>query len=127
MSHSSVLPAQSRLTPVPLDSFRWPGGIDKAVVILRAEPPELASRYGIAFTRDVDDLDWHQVAIVQLPSGRPVMFIRYEGSPGPGTEVAVDHNDSLDAAWEELRAVLGIDDSATSWRSEFMGQPRDAA
>ena len=126
MSPPPVVSDLLRLTPVARETFCWPGGIDQAVVLLRAEPPELAARYGITFVSDIDDLDSHQVAIVRLPSGRPVMFIRYDRSPGPGTEVAIDRADSLDGAWNELRTVLGIDDSATHWRSEFMSRAGSA-
>lgn len=120
MSHQPVLSDQPRLAPVSLDTFHWPGGIDRSMVVLHAEPNELAARYGVAFARDLDDLDWHQIAVVRLPSGRPVVFIRYDGSPGSGTEVMIDRSDSLDATWAELQSVLGIDDAATRWRSEFI-------
>ncbi|GJG88009.1 hypothetical protein tb265_31900 [Gemmatimonadetes bacterium T265] len=120
MPRTPVLPEYSAFTPVLLETFRWPGGIDQGLVVLHAEPDELAARYGVEFARDLDDLDWHQVAVVRLRSGRLVKFYRYERSPHPGTTVTIDRNDSLDAAWAELRAALGVDDSATNWRSEFM-------
>ncbi len=130
MAHPPVLSDQPRMAPVPLDTFRWPSGIDRSVVVLHAEPAELTSRYGIALTRDLDDrddLDNHQVAVTQQPSGRPVMFIRYEHSPHPGTAVTIDRGDSLTAAWAELRSTLGIDDTATNWRSELMNGVAESA
>lgn len=110
------------MAAVPLDDFRWPGGIDKAVAVLIAEPSDLAARYGIEFTRDLDDLDYHQLAVVRLLSGRLVMFIRYQRSPHPGTTVLIDCGDSLAAAWAELRSTLDLNDSDTNWRSELMGE-----
>lgn len=120
MPNTTFAPGRPALVRVPMDAFRWPSGIDQALVVLRAEPPELTARYGLGFRHDLDGLDYNLVSVVTLPSGRYVMFIRHYRAPSPGTVVWVDRHDSLDAAWEELRAVLGIDDAATSWQSEFM-------
>ena len=131
MPHTTFAPDRPALARIPLDAFQWPSGIDQALVVLRAEPPELTARYGLGFRHDLDGLDYNLVSVVTLPSGRYVMFIRHYRAPSPGTTVWVDRGDSLDAAWEELRSVLGIDDAATSWRSEFLhgaaAEGRDAA
>lgn len=120
MPHTTTVPPPTGLVRIPLDGFKWPGGIDKALVVLHAEPAEITAQYGIGFRHDLDNLDYNLVSVVRLPSGRPVMFIRHYRAPLPGTTVSVDRHDSLAAAWAELQAVLGIDDSATSWQSEFI-------
>lgn len=122
---TTTVPASTALVRVPLEGFKWPGGIDKALVVLHAEPAEITARYGIGFRHDLDGLDYNLVSVVRLPSGRPVMFIRHYRAPLPGTVVSVDRNDSLAAAWTELQAVLGIDNAATAWQSEFMHRAAD--
>lgn len=121
MPRSTVVPGRQALLRVPLDTFKWPSGGAQAVAVLHAEPAELTARYGLGFRHDLDGLDYNLVSLVRLPSGRHVKFLRHYRSPSPGTGIWVDRGDSLGAAWEELRAVLGVDDSATSWRSEFLG------
>ena len=118
MRRPTFAPDRPALFRVPLDTFAWSSGIDQALVVLHAEPAELTARYGLGFRHDLDGLDYNRVSVVRLPSGRHVKFIRHYRAPLPGTGVWVDLGDSLGAAWQELRAVLGVDDSATSWRSE---------
>ncbi|HEY0778239.1 MAG TPA: hypothetical protein VGD56_09760 [Gemmatirosa sp.] len=131
MPHRTVSPGRPALVRVPLDAFAWPSGIDQALVMLHAEPPEITARYGLGFRHDLDGLDYNLASVAKLPSGRYVKFIRHYRAPLPGTVVWVDRGDSLRDAWDELRVVLEIDDAATSWRSEFMdgsgAQGRDAA
>lgn len=126
MQHPSLAAGRPALVRIPIDAFAWPSGIDQALVVVSAEPAELTARYGLGFRHDLDGLDYNLVSVAQLPSGRYVKFIRHYRAPSPGTEVWVDRSDSLDAAWQELCAVLGVDDSATSWRSALMRGAADS-
>jgi len=97
---------------------RWPNGIDKPIAVLRAEPAELANRYGLRFTAGSDDFDEFQEAALQLKSGRPVLLYRYNGSPSPGTTVTVDQGDRAREALEELATAFQLKPQAIAWVSD---------
>ena len=103
---------------MPLGELRRPSGIDRAVAVLRAEPADLTARYGLRFERDFDNLAYHWAAAVRLPSGRSVLFIRYDGSPQPGTEVLADGAESPVAIWAEFSEAFSLDGSAATWRAD---------
>jgi hypothetical protein len=103
---------------------RWPGGIDKPIAILRAEPAELARRYRVRFTNGQDELDEFQEAALKLKSGRQILLTRYRRSPGPGTTVSVDRLDDATAALGELRELLELGRGELAWVSDEVQEPR---
>ena len=101
-----------------VDVGRWPSGIDKALAVLRLEPEELEPRYGVRFTPGRDDLDEFREAGLRLHSGRPVLLLRYQRSPGPGTMVSIDDGDDANEALSELRAAFGLSARDLTWISD---------
>ena len=66
----------------------WPKGLTMAVAKLCLEPDQLTSQFGIQFFEDRDDLDGFRAALVRVDESHEYAFVRYLGSPDPGTEVA---------------------------------------
>jgi hypothetical protein len=93
----------------------WPSGRTRPIAVLRLGPDQLSARYGVRFHRERDDLDEADVAAVQLPSGRSLLFVRYRGNPSSGTEVAANSNDDPRAARSELLEALNLDYGALKW------------
>src|SRR5689334_6681055 len=93
----------------------WPSGRTQPIVVLYFEPSHITRRFGVQFHRERDDLDEADVATVQLPSGRLLLFVRYLRNPSSGTEVAVDSRDDPQAARSELLETLDLDESAIKW------------
>lgn len=106
---------------------RWPSGADKPIAVLRAEPEELAKRYGLQFHAGSDDLDRFQEVALRLASGRPVLLYRYERSPSAGTTVVVDHGDHAREALDELVAALDLRERGIVWISDEVGDPANAS
>lgn len=99
-------------------SGRWPSGGDRPIAILRAGLDEMERRFGLTFSLGRDDLDEFREAALVLASGRPVQLMRYRHSPGTGTTISVDRNDSADEARRELLETFGRDGEAFSWVSD---------
>jgi hypothetical protein len=94
---------------------RWPSGKDRSIAVVRMEPPELETRYGLIFSDEHDDLDYLSEAAVLLPSGRRLLFVRYRRNQAPGTEVRTDGDDDPQSARDELLRALGMDETIFSW------------
>jgi hypothetical protein len=101
-----------------VEKGRWPNGIDKPIAVLRAEPDELAARYGLQFRAGSDDFDRFQEAALRLRSGRPVLLYRYERSPSTGTTVTIDQVDRAREALDELIAALELRRRGITWVSD---------
>ena len=93
----------------------WPSGRTRSIAVLHFEPSHIARRFGVQFHHERDDLDEADVAAVQLPSGRLLLFVRYLGNPSSGTEVAADSRDDPEAARRELLETLDLDQTAVKW------------
>lgn len=93
----------------------WTGGDSQSILVLRAEPEELTSRLGIQFTEYHDNLDRLLEAVIELNSGRQVLFARYQHNPSPGTEIHVDARDSAPEAREDVFAALSMNAADCSW------------
>ena len=98
-----------------LDSHKWPGGLARAVAILREDPETLSARLALHFHDDVDDLDRLQQAYLRLPSGRVVVLRRHANHPVPGTPLYSDVNDSVGLALEEVMLSLELQPSDIAW------------
>jgi hypothetical protein len=101
---------------------RWPGGIDKPIAVLRADPAELSRRYKVRFSLGQDDLDEFHEAGLKLKSGRQILLMRYQRSPGPGTTVSVDRLDDATDALRELRETLQLRSREISWVSDDVAE-----
>ena len=97
---------------------KWPSGQNRPIAVLNLEPAEISARYGIRFTVDRDDLDFADVATVELGSGRHLIFVRYRNHPSPGTEVGADLEDDWIEARQELLQALRLDRSAVTWMAD---------
>ena len=102
------------------------------VVVLVPEPGDLHARLGIAFQETHDQLDYLQLAVLDLASGRRIALIRHSRNQATGTEVhvlpqqftsatdlpgviaAIDRHQ--DALVTETLSALGIDAQEVSWR-----------
>jgi hypothetical protein len=106
---------------------KWPSGDGRAIAVLRVEPAELASRYGITFVESIDDLDRYSESVIRLSSGRRLLLLRYRGNPSPGTEVHADAADDPIEAQDELLAALALSADAFSWVVPQEGGESNAA
>ncbi|HST59618.1 MAG TPA: hypothetical protein VLK84_13030 [Longimicrobium sp.] len=86
----------------------WPSGDCTPVTHLDLEPAEIEDRLGIRFTPGSDDLGEFVEAAIQMASGRLLLFLRYTGSPAPGTTVLADARDDLRAAENDVNALLAL-------------------
>lgn len=78
------------------------------VSMIAPEPSDLEHR-GIYFAQSFDDLDYVQVAVVQLNAGPRLALIRHQGNPMPGTEIcAVDASAASHQAVATLAEILGV-------------------
>ncbi len=66
--------------------LEWPEGDNHPIAVLRLEPTALHEPYGIEFSREADDLDQLDLAVLEIDHRRYVL-VRYLGHPSPGTEV----------------------------------------
>ena len=94
---------------------RWPSGNSRDVVELRFSPEELASRFGLDFERLHDDLDWLQVAAIELPDGSQAWLYRYRGDDDAGTFVRVDAHADLVRARTQLQRLLNLSERDVRW------------
>lgn len=110
-----------------IEPEKWPSGIDRTAAVLGFEPDELAAACGIAFHRDLDDLDYFRYAALRLSSGRQVVLLRYERNQHPGTGIEIDARDDPTAALREVLDALDLRDTAVTWTPEDVTLPRGAA
>jgi hypothetical protein len=59
----------------------------RPIAVMRLEPDDFASRFGIDFEEGSADLDFTRSALIELESGLVAGLVRYARSPQPGTEV----------------------------------------
>ena len=94
----------------------WPNGLTMAVAKLCLEPGQLALQLGVKFFEDRDDLDAFRAALIRVDERHEYAFVRYLGSPDPGTEVWV-REDCSDVA-SRLRLLwdaLSVSADSISW------------
>lgn len=88
---------------------------DVPVSMIASEPSDLEQK-GIHFAQSFDDLDYVQVAVVQLDAGPRLALIRHQGNPVPGTEIcAVDAGPSSHKAASTLTDILGVRRADVLW------------
>ncbi len=104
---------------------RWPSGRSWAIGVLTKQPDEIENVYGIVFTRKRDDLDAFAEAGVQLPSGRIILLMKYDGD-AMGTTVFADAADDVEEARAELVSVFGGKEIYIWKNMDTPGDPEDS-
>jgi hypothetical protein len=97
---------------------RWPSGADKTIAIIKYEPEDLTERSGVRFTAGSDESDEFVEAGLRLPSGRPILLMRYAHDSFRGTAVHADSRDDAEVARGELLEALRLASDAYSWIPE---------
>jgi hypothetical protein len=90
---------------------RWPSGDSRDLAELRHSPEDLASQFGFTFEQLHDDLDWLQLAAIELPDGSHAWLYRYRGDQDNGTFVRVDAHADLAHAKAQLAHLLHLNES----------------
>jgi hypothetical protein len=85
---------------------------DLEVAVVGLEPTELQEKLDISFQSSVDDLDYVDIALIELDSGDRLAFIRRQRAPSQGqsriSSAAKPHigrSTSLSSAWDWHRAT----------------------
>ena len=94
---------------------RWSSGTERPLLTIASEPADLAARFGLQFAREFDDLDWYEIAALDLKSGLHVHLRRYQGNPEPGTTAYVDGAVDLRFAALELIEALDLESDDLRW------------
>lgn len=94
---------------------RFPSGDGRPLATLRFSPEELATRFGLTFEEDYDDLDWFDLAAIALPDRSQAWLMRHRGNPEPGTTVYVDASAHPARTKELVQQVLGLADEDFCW------------
>jgi hypothetical protein len=89
-----------------MGDWKFPSGAGWIVAELAVEPSDFATRCGIEFTRELDDLGWADIAWTNLDKIGPVLFERYEDAPVAGVTVTVDGEVTRDNALAALERQL---------------------
>ena len=100
---------------VQVTEGRWPSGREQIIGILTSDPAQLAEVNHIEFSPGSDDLDTFLQAALRLPSGRPVLLMRYSKMPTTGTLVLADSLDDPAEARRELLLILHQSLHGFSW------------
>lgn len=101
---------------VQLDVSDWPMGLSEPIAYLALQPSEIVRRGKILFSRDYDDLDYFDAAILQFAGGNEVALQHYLNAPIPGTTVLVHHLDRR--ALATLVQLLGLKPRDVIWSPE---------
>jgi hypothetical protein len=94
---------------------RWPSGDSRDLAEIRFAPDELATRFGLQFEEDLDDLDWFKLAALQLPDGSQVWLYKYRGDQFTGTAVRADAGADFAKTKEQLKQALDLSEDDLLW------------
>jgi hypothetical protein len=88
----------------------------RPIAVLRLEPQDFTSRFGVEFEEGSDDLDFTRSALIELDSGLVAGLVRYARSPEPGTELhAPERSVDPKFALSEFLAEFGLDERDVTW------------
>jgi hypothetical protein len=91
-------------------------GLAQPIALLRLEPAEIAQKLGIRFESAEDDLDKFQTALLCTVSGKQFALVRYDNSPGTGTEIWVNEKSAnISRDLKEALEVLRMELSDVEW------------
>lgn len=105
---------------------RWPSGDSRDLAELRFSPEELASRFNLTFEHLHDDLDWFQLAVIELPDGSQAWLYRYRGDQDTGTFVRVDAHADFARTKLQLGRLLHLNKQDFLWSAPD-SSPRKAS
>jgi hypothetical protein len=95
----------------------WPSGDCKPIVELTYSPDEIASKWGLQFKREQDDLDWYWGSHTKSPTIGPVVLMRHENTSSRGTLVYVDYKLDRAVAVKAIKELFQLDDLDIIWQS----------
>jgi hypothetical protein len=104
---------------IPLSD--WPLGLEEDAMVLSLLPTEIERRAPIRFSKDRDELDEFEGAILDL-DGHQIALQHYPNSPVSGTNVIRRAGD--DAALAELTSLLGLKTTEISWQAPNVRRTR---
>ncbi|WP_155736628.1 hypothetical protein [Variovorax paradoxus] len=88
------------------------------VATIQANLLELASRLDFSVGQEVDDLEEHEVAYLQLSDGFPFFLSKYKSRPSNATEVFfASQLNNWEVRLEEICSALGISSSDLLWKN----------
>jgi hypothetical protein len=88
----------------------------RPIAVMRLEPEDFASRFGIDFEEGSTDLDFTRSALIELESGLVAGLVRYARSPQPGTELhAPEQSTDPESALHEFLTEFGLDERDVTW------------
>lgn len=103
---------------------RWPSGDSRDLAELRFSPEELASQFGLTFEHLHDDLDWLQLAAIELPDGSHAWLYHYQGDADAGTFVRIDAQADLAQSKAQLERLLHLTEQDIRWTTLNATQPK---
>ena len=88
----------------------------RPIAVMRLEPDDFASRFGINFEEGSTDLDFTRSALIELESGLVAGLVRYARSAQPGTELhAPGRSTDPESALHEFLTAFGLDERDVTW------------
>lgn len=88
----------------------------RPIAVVRLEPEDFTSRFGVEFAEGSDDLDFTRSALIRLDSGLVAGLVRYARSPEPGTELHVsERSTDPKSALREFLTEFGLDERDVMW------------
>jgi hypothetical protein len=94
----------------------WSLSINKPIAVINLDPIELEGKLKIKFNQSFDDLDYYNIAVMELQNGKQFCLVRYRGNPFKGTEIWVsDKIENIEMELNGILNALNIDLSCLSW------------
>jgi hypothetical protein len=88
----------------------------RPIAVLRLEPEDFTSQFGVEFEEGSDDLDFTRTALIRLGSGLEAGLLRYARAPEPGTELhAPAQSVEPESALQEFLSEFGLDEGDVRW------------
>jgi hypothetical protein len=109
------VPTERLQRGIPDISNRMMPGVNTALV--GQEPAEIAQRLGVRFDESFDDLDYLDIALLQIDQDTEFALVRHRGMPGGGTEIWMHTEDwNRPEVLSRVLAELGIAADELLWR-----------
>jgi hypothetical protein len=88
----------------------------RPIAVMRLEPDDFASRFGIDFEEGSTDLDFTRSALIEFESGLVAGLVRYARSSRPGTELhAPERSADPQSALHEFLTEFDLDERDVTW------------
>jgi hypothetical protein len=120
-------PAQGRFRQIPIPPSQLADGVYGPtntivpwgiIATLRPRAQDIASSSALEFQQSFDEVDYLQVAVLELAPSLNVALVEHRGAPVPATEVHANITDPRLAAGilHALLRALSLGDDAVTWR-----------